>query len=47
MIHPNPIKARVDKVIADIESVFRPVFEERPVGFILTEPISKLFRKRK
>jgi len=43
----DPIKARVEKVITDIESIFRPVIEQRPVGFILTEPISQLFSRKK
>jgi len=42
----DPIAARVEKAISHIESVCRPVLEERSVGFILTEPISRIFRKR-
>ncbi len=43
----DPTAARVEKIISDIESVCRPVLEERTVGFILTEPISRIFRKRR
>jgi hypothetical protein len=43
----DPTAERVEKAISDIESVCRPVLEERTVGFILTEPISRIFRKRK
>jgi hypothetical protein len=43
----DPIRARVDKVIADIESVIVPVIQQRPVGFILTDPVRQLVRKGK
>ena len=43
----DPIALQVEKVISDIEAVCRPVLEERTVGFILTEPISKMFRKKR
>lgn len=45
---PNdPTAEQVKKVIVEIEKVCRPVLEERTVGFILTEPIVRLFRRRK
>jgi hypothetical protein len=43
----DPIAERVEKAIADIETVCRPALDERQVGFILIEPISQLFRKLK
>jgi len=43
----DPTKARVEKVLADIETACRPVLQETSVGFILTEPIVRLFRKKK
>jgi hypothetical protein len=45
-IDDDQTAARVEKVISDIESICRPVLEERTVGFILTEPISRLFKRR-
>lgn len=43
----DPTKARVEKIITDIEAVCRPVLQERAVGSFLTEPVSRLFRTRK
>jgi len=43
----DPTAARVEKVILEIEKICRPVLEEKTVGFILTEPVIRLFRRRK
>jgi hypothetical protein len=41
----DPIVEKIDKVILDIEAVCRPVITERSIGFILIEPITRIFRR--
>jgi hypothetical protein len=40
------LQKRIDEVIAAIEQVCRPVLVENSVGFILTEPFARIFRKK-
>ncbi len=43
----DPIQKRMDAVISSIELVCRPVLEEKSVGFILTEPFARFFKRKK
>jgi hypothetical protein len=43
----DPVQSRVETVVANIETLFRPVIDQRPVGFILTDPIFGFLRKKK
>jgi len=42
----DPIQKRVDEAITAIELVCRTVLEEKSVGFILTEPLTRIFNKK-
>jgi hypothetical protein len=43
----DPVQLRVDTVVANIEALFRPVIDQRPIGLILTDPIFGFFQKKK
>ena len=42
----DPVQVRVDTVVTSIEALFRPVINQRPTGFILTDPLVGFFQKK-